>query len=213
MVKFIFIVCFCSFQLLSKAQEIEPKHTFNLELQLPNGFTNAPFKDFMQGLVNVAPYYQYTFKNQIIIGAGVRYSYFAVNEFRVPIPVYGGVHTGGAFIKTGWEKFHSDRFATDLSLKIGYTQNYFVTDLNDSIPTNRTQVNSVYLEPSFSLILTADEFTSYRLVIGYGIQGYAFKPSMIGLETFGGYNMKQFSKSTSFLLIGFGFSYYFKSKN
>ena len=34
------------------AQVIEPKHTFNVELGLPNGFTNEPFKNIMQGLVN-----------------------------------------------------------------------------------------------------------------------------------------------------------------
>jgi hypothetical protein len=197
----------------TSAQTIEPKHTFNVELGLPNGFVNKPFKNIMQGLVNAELYYQYAFRNQIIIGAGVRYSYFAINEFKVPVPVYGGMHSGGVFLKAGWEKFHTDRFATDLSLKFGYTQNYFDTDRNDSIGGNPLQVNSTYLEPSVSFILTADETSSYRLIIGYGFQGFGYKPSMIGLETFGGYDPKEFDKTTSFLIVGFGFTYYFKPKN
>lgn len=196
----------------TESQVIEPKHTFNVELGLPNGFVNKPFKDIMQGLVNVAPYYQYAFKNHLTIGAGIRYSYFAINEFKVPQPVYGGMHSGGIFIKAGWEKFHTDRFATDLGVKIGYTQSYFDTDLNDSIGNNPYQVNSIYVEPSVGLILTADEFTSYRLFAAYAFQGFGYSPEMIGLETFGGYDPNDFDKTTSFLIIGFGFTYYFKSE-
>lgn len=197
----------------SNAQTIEPKHTFNLELGLPNGFANKPFKNIMQGLVNVSPYYQYAFKKQLILGAGLRYSYFAINEFKVPEPVYGGMHSAGVFAKVGWEKFHTDRFATDISVKLGYTQNYFDTDRNDTLGLNPVQVNSTYVEPSVGLILTADEFTSYRLVVGYGFQGFGYRPSMIGLETFGGYDPEEFSQVTSFLIVSFGFTYYFKPKN
>jgi hypothetical protein len=195
------------------AQTIEPKHTFNLELGLPNGMTNEPFKDIMQGLVSVAPYYQYAFKNHIIVGAGVRYSYFAINEFKVPVPVYGGMHTGGAFIKAGWEKFHNDHFATDLSMKVGYTQNYFDTDRNDTLGVNPVVNNSFYFEPSIGLILTADEQNSFRFIVAYGIQGFGYKPEMIGLETFGGYDPIDFSKPSSMLIVGFGFTHYFKKKS
>jgi len=197
----------------SESQVIEPKHTFNVELGLPNGFANKPFKNIMQGLVNVAPYYQYAFKNHIIVGAGIRYAYFAVNEFKVPEPVFGGMHSGGVFVKAGWEKFHSERFATDIGIKVGYSQSYFVTDKNDSIGVNPFQVNSFYVEPTLGLILTADEFTSYRLFVSYAFEGFGYTPQMIGLETFGGYDPAEFDRTTAFLIIGFGFTYYFKPKN
>lgn len=197
----------------TSAQTIEPKHTFNLELGLPNGFTNEPFKNIMQGLVSAAPYYQYAFKNHLIVGAGARYSYFAINEFKVPEPVYGGMHSAGGFLKVGYEKFHNDHFATDFSLKIGYNQNYFDTDRNDTLGVNPVTVGSMYFEPNIGLILTADEQNSFRLVIGYGIQGMGYKPSMIGLETFGGYDPADFDKPSSMLIVGFGFTHYFKKKS
>lgn len=197
----------------SESQVIEPKHTFNVELGLPNGFANKPFKNIMQGLVNVAPYYQYAFPNHIVVGGGIRYAYFAVNEFKVPEPVFGGMHSGGIFVKAGWEKFHSERFATDIGIKVGYTQSYFLTDKNDSIGVNPYQVNSFYVEPTIGFILTADEFTSYRLFVSYAFEGFGYTPKMIGLETFGGYDPAEFNRTTAFLIIGFGFTYYFKPKN
>jgi hypothetical protein len=192
------------------AQSIEPKHTFNIELGLPNGFSNPAFKSIMQGLVSLAPYYQFDFSKHLTLGGGVRYSYFAVNEFKVPSPVYGGVHSVGGFVKLGWQKFHSDRFATDVGLKLGYMQQYFVTDRNDSIGVNPLNVNCFYLEPCLGLILTADEQNSYRFFASYGWSDFGFKPSMIGLETLGGYDPSDFNKITGVLIIGFGYTYYFK---
>lgn len=213
MVRNLYIVVFLCTLYTVKAQTVEPKHTFNLELGLPNGFTNKPFKDIMQGLVSVAPYYQYAFKNHLIVGAGVRYSYYAINEFKVPEPTYGGMHVGGTFIKVGYEKFHNDRFATDLGVKIGYTQTYFDTDRNDTLNQNPYQVNSFYVEPTIGLILMADEQSSYRLFVSYAFQGFNFRPSMIGLETFGGYDQKEFDKTATTLIVGFGYTHYFKPKN
>lgn len=210
MTRFFFIFLFCISNFGSNAQVIEPKHTFNIELGLPNGFSNKPFKSIMQGLVNAAPYYQFSY-NEIIVGAGIRYSYFDVNEFKVP--VNGGMHSAGAFVKIGWEKFHNERFATDLSVKLGYMQNYFVTDRNDSLGQNPFQVNSTYIEPSVGFIVTSDEFSSYRFFVSYAFQGFGFRPDMIGLETFGGYDPSEFHTSTSFLIVGFGYTYYFKRKS
>lgn len=194
------------------AQQIEPKHTFNVEIGLPNGMVNKPFGDYMQGLVNVAPYYQFCLKNHIAFGAGVRYAYFGVNQFRVPLKTLGGMHSFGAFLKVSHEKFYSEKFAADLGVKVGYTQNYFVTNRNDSLGQNPYQVNAFLVEPTAELSLLADEQVAYSLIISYAFQGFGFKPSMIGLETSGGYEPAEFSRPTSYLTVGFGFTYYFKEK-
>ena len=201
-----------SFHALMAQQPFVPKHTFNLEVALPNSMSNEAFQDHLQGLVNVAPFYQFALKNGIAFGLGVRYGYYTVNEFRVPQPVTGGMHMASAFIKTGWEKFHTERFATDLSVKIGYTQNYFLTDRNDTLGINPQQINAWYVEPTVGFILTADEVTSYRLFFGYGLQSFNYTPSMLGLSSVDGYNEQQLAKTTSYLLVGFGFTYYFRPK-
>jgi len=202
---------FCVFwSSFAKSQTIEPKHTVTIELGLPNGFSNPAFKSIMQGLVNFSGYYQYDFKNHLTVGGGVRYSYYTVNEFKVPSPVYGGLHSVGGFLKVGWQKFFSDRFATDLGVKVGVSRQYFDTDRNDTLGRNPLQVDGMYTEPSFGLILTADETNSYRFFASYGFFGFSFNPSMLGLQTNGGYNSSDLSKVTGTLIIGFGYTHYFK---
>lgn len=197
----------------ANAQEIELKHTFNVEIGLPNGASNKPFASIMQGLVNVNPYYQYTLKNGIAFGAGIRYAYFGVNQFRVPQKTLGGMHSFGIFGKLGHEKFYTERFSGDFGVKVGYTENYFNTDRNKNLFQNPYQVNSVLIEPTVEFGLLADEQISYSFVVSYAFQGFSFKSNMIGLETFGGFDSSEFEKVTSYLTVGFGFTYYFKRKN
>ncbi len=207
---FLFIIVICPLQNFSQINDV--RHTYNIELSLPNAMTNKAFEDMMQGLINASTYYQYTFKNGLNIGAGIRYSYFTINEFRVPEPVSGGLHSGAAFFKFGWQKFFNETLAIDIGAKAGYNQNYFLTNMNDTLGVNPFQINSFYAEPAFSLILAADERTSYRFYLGYGIQDFVFLPSMLGLTTNGGYVGEKVKSKSSYLLFGFGFSYYFSNK-
>ena len=110
----------------ANAQTVTPKTTFNVELCLPVAMTNKPFNDFMQGLVGVSTYGQYSFPFHLNVGGGIRYSYFTINEFSVPSPVFGGVHSGSAFMKVGYDKFHNERFATDFGLKAGYSHTFSI---------------------------------------------------------------------------------------
>jgi hypothetical protein len=193
---------------------IDPKHSFTLELGLPNSFTNKAFRQIMQGLVHASPYYQYAFKNGFALGVGGRYSYFAINEFRVPSKVYGGFHSFGGFVKVGHEKFYSSLFAVDAGLKIGFCQNMFYSDLLRSKEIDHVYKPNFYLEPNVGLILAASETDTYRLSIGYSFLGSSFRPSDIGYdsnETIG-YSNDDLKGMSSFLTVGFGYTHHFNGK-
>ena len=191
------------------AQEFQPKHTFNFELGLPNSFSNKAFNDVMQGLVQVEPYYQYAFKNGIIAGIGVGYQYMGINEFKVPVKTDGGLHSGRAFLKVGYERFVTKNFAFDVALKIGYSANYFKTTINDTLLGVAFQQNSMYIAPTIGLILKADEVSSYRLFFGYSFQNFNFNLSMLGIQTNGGYSSTELNRISTILTVGFGYTHYF----
>ena len=190
--------------------DITPKHSFTLELGLPVATANKPFKFMMQGLVRFSPYYQFTLKNHLAFGIGANYSLFRVNQFRVPEKVTGSLNSVGGFVKVGYEKFHSMRFGTDYGVKMGYNSNQFVTDSNSTKLGGAFVVNSFFVEPTVGFVLTSGEFTSYRFVLGYMMQGNGFNTSDLGINSKGGYTENDFSKNTQFMTFGFGFTYYFK---
>ena len=194
------------------AQKIDPDDSFTFELCLPNSFANKPYKTIMQGLVSASPYYQYSLKNGISFGAGVHYSYFAINEFRMPVKVFGGIHTGAAFLKLGHEKFWTERFGTDIGCKFGYLQSYAVSDLLRSKGMFYRQTEALFIEPTIGFVLTADVNCSYRLTVGYPFYGYSFTPSTIGYDSDMGFSMDEFSKNASFLNVGFAYTFYFNGK-
>lgn len=208
-ISFLFLI---SISLNFSAQKIDPDDSFTFELCLPNSFVNKPYKTIMQGLVSASPYYQYTLKSGISFGAGVHYSYFAINEFRMPVKVFGGIHTGAAFLKLGHEKFWTERFGTDIGCKFGYLQSYAVSDLLRSQGMFYRQTEALFIEPTIGFVLSADVNCSYRLTIGYPFYGYSFSPETIGYNSDMGFDLTEFSKNCSFLNVGFAYTFYFNGK-
>lgn len=197
-----------------ESQKIEPKFTFNVELGLPVALANEPFDDIMQGLAYTSIYGQYSFPFHFHVGLGARYSLFTINEFRVPSPVDGSVQSIGGFLKLGWDKYHTDKFATDFSVKVGYTTNFATTkvELESGQVNHFQQKEAIVIEPTVALVLAANEQNAYKWIIGYSILGYGFSPQMIGLNSDGDYNPTIYGKATQHLIVGFGYTYYFRNK-
>ncbi len=195
-----------------EAQDMEIDDSFVFELGLPNGFVNAPFKNIMQGVVYVSPMYQYTLKSGILFGAGVHYSYFNINQFRINQNISGGMHNGAAFIKLGHEKFWTPSLATDIGVKAGFAQSAFVTDTLKTMGITYNSKQSAYIEPNIGICLAADVNASFRLTIGYAFYGFGYKPWDIGINSNLGYSASELNKVSSYLIVGFGYSRYFNGK-
>jgi hypothetical protein len=194
------------------AQEIDPDDSFTFDLCLPNAVQNLPFQKVMQGLVHASAHYQYAFNSGFYMGLGAHYSYFAINEFRVTPKIYGGIHSAAAFLKTGHEKFWSERFGTDLGLRAGWVRSYVVSDALTELGQSPQIREGIYFEPNMSFILTSDVNQSFRLTIGLPIYAYPFSPQLIGIEGNMGYDPLEFERNSSFLSVGFGYTYYLNGK-
>ncbi|MFN4950703.1 MAG: hypothetical protein ACK5F0_03710 [Flavobacteriales bacterium] len=206
------LVVFAWLQGSYKAQDMEIDDSFVFELGLPNGFVNAPFKNIMQGVVYVSPMYQYTLRSGLMFGAGVHYSYFNINQFRINQKISGGMHNGAAFIKLGHEKFWTPSLATDIGVKAGFAQTAFVTDTLKSMGITYNSKQSAYIEPNIGICLAADVNASFRLTIGYAFYGFGYKPWDIGINSDLGYSASELNKVSSYLIVGFGYSRYFNGK-
>lgn len=211
----LFIFAFAFLPLVASAQNTgvyQPKFTYNIELGLPVATSNEPFRDIMQGLVTLNTYQEYNFPFHLNIGLGIKYSYFTVNEFAISEPVFGGIHSGGGFLKVGWQQFHGDIFATDFGVKFGYAGHMFITDVNKANGVNPLKFQNVFVEPVFSLILKADQRNSYRLNLGYTFYGFPYQPTDIGLASNGDYSPETLDNASQFFFVGFGYSFYFGEK-
>lgn len=192
------------------AQIGNDKLNFTIEAALPSGRANPAFRNYLNGLVSAHPKVEVKFGRQFYAAIGGKYSYYSISEFKVPNKMRGGAHTYGGFIEAGWNKWQTERFALELGLKVGVAQTQFVTDSTRKIGIQR--VNAIFLEPTISFILAADEAVAYRWIVGYDISGYAFKPSHVGIVGNGGFSDNELKKASQTLIVGFGFSYYFKNE-
>lgn len=221
--KCLVLFLFTSFSLIAQEDEdeiddalytrINPKHSLSIELGLPIGLSNKAFKGFLQGMVNFSPYYHYNFKNNLSIGIGANYNFFWINHVLSPDKNnVGAIHAFGSFLEIGYEKFYTDRIGTDFSLKGGFTQLNFYSVNNRSLGMGTPKKNVPYLEPTFSFVITADEYSSFRWNLGYSIQNYTFDPTDLGFNYSKEYSSSDYNKATQFFTFGFGYTYYFKQR-
>lgn len=190
---------------------VQPKASFGAEIGLPSQQGNPAFRDIMQGLLTVSPTFQYTLDNGLAAGAGLRYSFFTINEFKIPNKLAGGMHMAGAFVKIGHEKFHS-AFGTDFGLRVGYNKIFSVNEECTKLYGRAHSFDAAFVEPHIGLALMADEKSSFRLSLSYVFQGFNFNESHLCLDDLSAYNDEQLSKITHYFTIGFGYSYYFGRK-
>ena len=190
--------------------KIIPKHSLTVELGMPVSISSKGYKGLMQGIVNVSPYYHYNFKNNLSLGIGGNYSFFWINHVLAPdTKNIGGIHAVGGFVKVGHEKFHTERLGTDIGIKVGVSQLNFSSVNNRALGNGVVNQNVFYIEPTLGIVLSADEFTSYRWIVGYTIQNYTFNPTQLGFKA-ASFSSSDYNKLTQFLTVGFGFTYYFK---
>lgn len=186
-----------------KAQEFDGgPHSFQAGISFPNALSNFAFKEIMQGLICLDAGYQYSLKNKIYVGGGLRYQFFTINEFKTPNNLDGGLHIGGPYVKLGYEKYYG-RLGVDYGLKTAYNLNRLA-----STASNYT-FDAIAFEPTFGLSLTSSANSSYRLVLSYVNYGFAFKPHMLNEDALAGRKAEELRKSSSAFTIGFGYSLYF----
>lgn len=211
MKKFLFLFLLIS-PFLVKSQIPTYKTSFTLEVGMPPAISNEAFKGVVKPIVCLSPYLQRKVKGDFSIGFGGHFTYWQVNPFKVPIsePAKGGINSFGLFIKPSFEKFYSDVFGVDFGVKIGYSETYFNTDINTDVLGEAQKVQALHIAPTFGFVFTSEEGNSYRFVFGYNIQGFGYHPNRIGVQTISDYDITKFSNPTSYLVVGFGYTHYFK---
>jgi hypothetical protein len=189
---------------------IKPHHSVSMEVGLPVSVRNKNFNGYMQGIINISPYYHYSFKNLLTTGFGFNYNYFWINHVLTnDSKNLGGIQSLGGFVRIGYEKFHTDRYGVDLNVKIGQSTLIFDTDNNRKL-SKLPIMNVLSVEPSIGFVVTADDQSSYRWVVSYTAQKYDFKPTLLG---FAADNSSSSTNTfTQFLTVGFGYTYYIKQR-
>jgi hypothetical protein len=190
---------------------IKPLHSFSLEVGLPVALKNNYFKQYVQGMIYISPYYHYSFKNYLTAGIGLDYNYFWINHVFTNDPKnLGGIQSIGSFMRFGFEKFYTDRYGLDLNIKLGQSSLIFDTDKNRKLG-KLPSLNVFTVEPSIGFVVTADDRSSYRWVVSYTTQKYDFRPTLLGFTKDNSSNNES-SSYTNFLSVGFGYTYYIKQR-
>jgi len=211
-----FISLLVFFSSVVQAQlDFKPKSSFRVEIGLPATLevaTNPAFRDMMQGLVNVAPSFQYTLENTISFGAGLRYTLFNVNEFKNTIDLEGSIQMVGAYARVGSERYWG-QLGVDYGVNVGYNYSIAMTNKCQEPGKAPTVNTGWFVEPTFGLSYIVDEKNAWTLInLKYAIHDFKYQPAVMCVDNFPGFNADEISGRTSYLSFGFGYIHYFGSR-
>lgn len=211
---FLFIF-FLANSTLAQTDNFDPKGSLSVDVGIPTKGNNRSFGLTMEGLFNGGVGYQYNVFNGITVGGGVKYSFFVLNPFAINnVNWNGGIHIPSAYAKLGYEKFTSDRFSFNFSVRGGYAMMMSVHG-NDScqVETGGSpyMVNTYFVEPQIELMLLTEKFSAhgFSFVLGYDFVFTDYGPEYLCLGAFPGQENEDYEGITRFLSIGFGYRRYF----
>lgn len=201
----ILVVVFSS--TFAQQEEFQPRGSFKAEIALANNVSNVAFRDLMQGLANVTTGYQYTFPSSLSVGGGVRWNYFAVNQFKNNVDLSGGIHFGGVYGKVGIERY-SGQIGIDAGIRGGYNMMFSTT--NKCKESGGVGIyDGAFIEPVFNVGLLAEENQSFYLTTSFAFHTFKFQPYHLCEQSFPAYEARKLDRITTYFTIGFGYSYYF----
>lgn len=190
----------------------QPEGSFTLDVGIPTAERNVAFSSILEGLFNGGAGYQYNLYKGLTVGAGAKYSFFTNNRFALKQSVgKGGLHIPSVFLKVGYEKFTTDRFSFNFSVRGGYSNLISVNDSSSVKLGGAFTESTFFIEPQLELLLTSDKNdpNAFSLVLGYSIYFVEYRPEYLSRENFSGFLPEYSEGLTRFFSLGFGYRYYF----
>lgn len=196
----------------SQGLSYQPEGSFTVDVGIPTGEKNVAFSSILEGLFNGGVGYQYNIYKGLTIGAGAKYSFFTNNRFALKQTVgEGGLHIPAAYLKVGYEKFTTDRFSFNFSVRGGYSTLISVNDSSTVKLGKAFTESTFFVEPQLELLLTSEKNdpNAFSLVLGYSIYFAEYRPEYLSRENFTGFLPEYSEGLTRFFSLGFGYRYYF----
>ena len=200
---------------LGQSKVYEPEGSWSIDVGIPAQGQNESFGRVMNGLFNGGFNYQYNVYNGLSIGAGAKYSFFVINPFALNNAEWGGgLHAPALSGKVGFEKFITERFSVNASVRLGYAMMISSNDSCKAKLNGPFTEGTFFMEPQIELLFLTDKAaaTGFSLVVGYNFLFTEFGPRYLCLDKIPNLFEEDYQGITRFISFGFGYRYYMGRK-
>lgn len=199
----------------SQSQFEQPKASLSVDVGIPTWEQNKSLRRVMNGVFNGGIGYQYDVFQGIMVGAGIKYSLFALDGAKLDnSDRRGALHFPSIHGKVGYEKWTTDRISIAVSLRSGYTLSYAFNDSCQAARGGPFSENTFFMEPQLELLLLTAPRSSegFSFVLGYNFIFSTFGPRYLCVKSIPNSLEEDYQGITRFLSIGFGYRHYIKPK-
>lgn len=193
---------------LCQAQEDIDK-SLKMDFKLPVPVSNESFTRLVNGISDISLSLQFPIAGNVCLGFGAKHNLYQINEFNLPEHPRGDVQFWAGYLKLAYEQFVRPRVYYELSMKGGYTLQYFKSNICAINNENSVYTDGgVLIEPQAAVYMISKDNLSFGLIASFPIILNDFEPRHFCLDNFSGF-AEDFSKGPyGSFVIGFGFSLY-----
>ncbi|MFN3343871.1 MAG: hypothetical protein ACK40M_14335 [Flavobacteriales bacterium] len=176
--------------------------------KLPTPIKNKAFTSVIDGIADANLSFHYPFLRHFYFGAGYRYSYFQINDFRAKADLNANLQIHSPFAVLGFERFATPRFLYGVSLRSGYSMLHFKSNtcLSNNPEGKGAGQEAVFIEPEFTLELMSGENMAFSFVTSWTWILDEFGAENICLSNFSGLTADDSKGYYQFISVGFGFT-------
>jgi hypothetical protein len=184
------------------------------DFKIPAALNNTAFRKIGNGIADVNLLFQYPLTKNFLLGAGFKFGYYQFVDFITnnTFSNSGKLFSYSPFGRISFLKFANPRVFIQVSTKAGTS----IMNFNSFTCTNNGEDGKVqrsfFIEPQVGVHIFVDESLSFSMVVSDYIAFNNFNPSLMCMESFGGFNPSDSEGNYNVLGIGFGFTYFFNKK-
>ncbi len=203
----LFIGCF---SVSIQAQEEEPpaeinvklpRFSFRLNAGVPNPTSNGVFRTKMIGIYEVNLAFNVQINNNFFAGLGWKNGLMSVTN-RIQYGVNTKMEMNTAFLKIGYNHFHTSKMFSTFYLNVGYNKSRFaaVIPYNDIIPDKHWE--AAVIEPGYSINFFAEDNLTLGFYTSFNYLNTPFNPEQVNFQYLTTLNGLNTSNNTTYVNIG-----------
>lgn len=219
MLRFLYTLLLCTLAFAGFAQETEVIERDFIETRdlkfkesliairgganVPNVLSSTGFRHTFKGIYEINAAFTIRIASGFNLGIGVKNALISTQERVQNLDTRMQLYT--AYLKTCYNRFHTDRTYSSFGLNIGYNNSFFTNVQPIRSPIISKEYTSLVFEPEYSINFAVEESFSIGMFVSYTYMPTPFNALNIAMQDYTTESTLGANKAVGILNVGFNF--------
>jgi hypothetical protein len=204
----IWFLLFCSMQMPGQEEDAPeiitakfPLVSLRLNAGIPNPSSNEVFRRKFVGIYETNLAVNFRIAKTFFIGIGFKNGLLTVTD-HIQYGVNTKMQMNAAYVKAGWNYFHTNKVFSTFYLNTGYNKSMFTSVISSGKPLPDPHVSSFIIEPGYSINFFAEDNMTLGFYTSFNYMPRKFDPAQVNFAYVTSLSGLSTSQNTTYINIG-----------